>query len=59
MFAGLTMGASMPAVQSFQMWRDNAAYQKAQKRATQEVNQAIMRAAMVFWRDYHVYHAIK
>ncbi|CAM6079900.1 unnamed protein product [Sphagnum tenellum] len=46
-------------IKSFQMWRDNAAYRKAQKRATQEVNQAIMRAAMVFWRDYHVYHAIK
>ena len=41
------------------MWKDNVKYHKAQHKATIEVNQALTRAAMVFWRDYHVYHSIK
>ncbi|KAL2644513.1 hypothetical protein R1flu_012100 [Riccia fluitans] len=42
-----------------QVWRDNVAYLKAKMRATLEVNEALMRAAMVFWKDYHAHHAIK
>ncbi|KAL3697694.1 hypothetical protein R1sor_011770 [Riccia sorocarpa] len=42
-----------------QAWRDNVAYLKAKMRATLEVNEALMRAAMVFWKDYHAHHAIK
>ncbi|CAM6103626.1 unnamed protein product [Calypogeia fissa] len=41
------------------IWRDNVAYLKAKMRATMEVNEALMRAAMVFWKDYHGHHAIK
>lgn len=44
---------------SMQIWRENVNYIKAQQRATAEVNQALTRAAMVFWRDYHVYESIK
>ncbi|OAE30758.1 hypothetical protein AXG93_2265s1170 [Marchantia polymorpha subsp. ruderalis] len=41
------------------VWRDNVAYLKAKMRATMEVNEALMRAAMVFWKDFHAHHAIK
>ncbi|KAG6550919.1 hypothetical protein Mapa_007534 [Marchantia paleacea] len=40
------------------VWRDNVAYLKAKMRATMEVNEALMRAAMVFWKDFHAHHAI-
>lgn len=45
--------------QAIHIWRDNVAYLKAKMRATMEVNEALMRAAMVFWKDYHGHHAIK
>ncbi|XP_024384287.1 uncharacterized protein [Physcomitrium patens] len=47
------------SIKSMQIWRENVNYIKAQQRATAEVNQALTRAAMVFWRDYHVYESIK
>ncbi|KAG0604409.1 hypothetical protein M758_10G169900 [Ceratodon purpureus] len=47
------------SVSSMKTWRENVNYGKAQQRATAEVNQALTRAAMVFWRDYHVYKSIK
>ncbi|XP_073396167.1 uncharacterized protein [Physcomitrium patens] len=47
------------AIMSIRTWRENVNYKKAQHKATTEVNQALTRAAMVFWRDYHVYKSIK
>lgn len=32
---------------------------KTEKKAVREVNQCLMRAIMIFWRDHHFYHLLK
>ncbi|KAJ7563281.1 hypothetical protein O6H91_03G104200 [Diphasiastrum complanatum] len=44
---------------AFSQWRQSVTQHQAEARAVLEVNAALKRAAMVFWRDHHVLQAIK
>ncbi|KAJ7563280.1 hypothetical protein O6H91_03G104200 [Diphasiastrum complanatum] len=47
------------SLQAFSQWRQSVTQHQAEARAVLEVNAALKRAAMVFWRDHHVLQAIK
>lgn len=51
--------ANQLSKKSLRAWTNAITIFKTEKRAIREVNQCLTRAAMVLWRDYHVYHALK
>ncbi|KAJ7563277.1 hypothetical protein O6H91_03G104200 [Diphasiastrum complanatum] len=58
---GLAFRHYFKTIQSkaFSQWRQSVTQHQAEARAVLEVNAALKRAAMVFWRDHHVLQAIK
>ncbi|KAI5064878.1 hypothetical protein GOP47_0019573 [Adiantum capillus-veneris] len=61
--ASLLQGTAMVPKEIFTqvlaVWRHNIKFQQAEMRAVQEVNQALMKAAFILWREYDVLCAIK
>ncbi|KAG0614177.1 hypothetical protein M758_6G156600 [Ceratodon purpureus] len=44
---------------TFKAWTEAVNLNKTERRAIREVNQCLMRAVMIFWREHHSYHLLK